>query len=40
MGVEVSRANVVEAKLLGVQVQQEEEQQVRPGGSRTAVDRL
>jgi len=28
---------VVEAKLMGVQVQEE---QVRPGGSRTAVDRL
>ena len=35
--VEVSRAKVVEAKLIGVQV---EEQQVRPGGSRTAVNRL
>ena len=36
--VEASRGKVVEAKLMGVQVQ--EEQQVRPGGSRTAVDRL
>jgi len=35
--VEVSRAKVVEGKLMGVQV---EEEQVRPGGSRTAVDRL
>ena len=33
--VEVSRAKVVEGKLMGVQV---EEEQVRPGGSRTAVD--
>ena len=37
--VEASRGKVVAAKLMGVQVQQEE-QQVRPGGSRTAVDRL
>ena len=36
--VEASRGKVVAAKLMGVQVQ--EQQQVRPGGSRTAVDRL